>query len=459
MAKINQTSVAAGTSGYRRGVIFGLTMAEVLLLILFCLLLAYQLTYDQLAETEEKMKETTLSEQDLITKNQQLQDKIVQLEDRNNKLVDEIAKNTPTDNRLVQAIQTNLTALKVNSPDKYKELSEKIKNNPESLYTSTFVEVEWLQDATTLQQFVDKFMTSDLYPIANEKVKADLALLEERIKVITILERESPELLASEENIKDVLIVREEKIKIEQQLKMGQQLIEELREKITTIKETMTEESRSMATVKEENIRLKKEKMILEQKISREIEIVKEANIRLTQTNKRLININKNLKTKDKLSKGPPIINLPEADDYSFETGRAILSFEFSNKLRTEIKDKILKNLIEYEADIIEVIGHTDEQAMRKTRQSNLDQNTVKFIKGETDDPLKARDNAGLGLARAASVVKELKKLPELANYTILPYSAGQLILPNENLSTGDSFLAEDERRRIEIRVRRRKKE
>ena len=54
-----------------------------------------------------------------------------------------------------------------------------------------------------------------------------------------------------------------------------------------------------------------------------EIEIVKEANIRLTQTNKRLIDINKNLKTKDKLSKGPPIINLPEADDYSFETGRA----------------------------------------------------------------------------------------------------------------------------------------
>ena len=155
------------------------------------------------------MKETTLSEQDLISKNQQLQDKIVQLEYRNNKLVDEIAKNTPTDNRLVQAIQTNLTALKVNSPDKYKELSEKIKNNPESLYTSTFVEVEWLQDATTLQQFVDKFMTSDLYPIANEKVKADLALLEERIKVITILERESPELLASEENIKNVLIVRE----------------------------------------------------------------------------------------------------------------------------------------------------------------------------------------------------------------------------------------------------------
>ena len=68
MAKINQTSVAAGTSGYRRGVIFGLTMAEVLLLILFCLLLAYQLTYDQLSDAKEKMEETTLSEQDLIAK-------------------------------------------------------------------------------------------------------------------------------------------------------------------------------------------------------------------------------------------------------------------------------------------------------------------------------------------------------------------------------------------------------
>ena len=67
-------------------------------------------------------------------------------------------------------IQTNLTALKVNSPDKYKELSEKIKNNLK-VHTSTFVEVEWLQDATTLQQFVDKFMTSDLYPIANEKLR------------------------------------------------------------------------------------------------------------------------------------------------------------------------------------------------------------------------------------------------------------------------------------------------
>ena len=128
-----------------------------------------------------RKNEETITEQDLITKNQQLQDKIVQLEDRNNKLVDEIAKNTLTDKGLqlydnAHLKLTHLTNIKV---------SEKIKNNPESLYTSTFVEVEWLQDATTLQQFVDKFMTSDLYLLLMKKLR-QISAIEERIKVITI---------------------------------------------------------------------------------------------------------------------------------------------------------------------------------------------------------------------------------------------------------------------------------
>ena len=36
------------------------------------------------------------------------------------------------------------------------------------------------------------------------------------------------------------------------------------------------------------------------------------------------------------------------------------------------------------------VIGHTEEQAIRKTPLSNLDQNTVKLIKRETAALLKA---------------------------------------------------------------------
>ena len=36
---MNETSIAQAGNSYRRGVIFGLTMAEILLLLIFCLLL------------------------------------------------------------------------------------------------------------------------------------------------------------------------------------------------------------------------------------------------------------------------------------------------------------------------------------------------------------------------------------------------------------------------------------
>jgi flagellar motor protein MotB len=164
------------------------------------------------------------------------------------------------------------------------------------------------------------------------------------------------------------------------------------------------------------------------------------------------------LKTKDKDSKGPPIINLPEAEEFSFKSGQAVLSQAFSQRLRTDILQKILTNLKEYDADIIEVIGHTDEVAVgnKKEKTSTLDTNVINFILGQNTRTPTAIDNAGLGLARASAVTRVLRTLPELKNYEILPYSAGQLVLPDETLTTGESVLADDERRRIEIRVRRR---
>ena len=66
-------------------------------------------------------------------------------------------------------------------------------------------------------------------------------------------------------------------------------------------------------------------------------------------------------------------------------------------------------------------------------------------------------DNAGLGFARAVAVLRVLRTIPELKEYEILPYSAGQLILPNETLTSGLGIKDDAERRRIEIRVRRRK--
>ena len=106
-------------------------------------------------------------------------------------------------------------------------------------------------------------MTSDLYPKLADKPLEELNLLEERLKVLTELERDNPEIFATKENIKDVL----------------------------------------------------------------------DASQRVKQTEKELEKANKTineLKTKEKDSKGPPIINLPEAVEFSFMSGQAVLSTAFS---------------------------------------------------------------------------------------------------------------------------------
>ena len=81
------------------------------------------------------------------------------------------------------------------------------------------------------------------------------------------------------------------------------------------------------------------------------------------------------------------------------------------------------------------------------------------IFKTEKNIILNASDNAGLGYARALSVSNELMKVPSLEGYTILPYSAAQMILPNDEMATGFEAVSSEERRRIEIRVRRKRNE
>jgi flagellar motor protein MotB len=71
--------------------------------------------------------------------------------------------------------------------------------------------------------------------------------------------------------------------------------------------------------------------------------------------------------------KWPPIINLSEAGGYYFDVGSAELSEEFKAALVDKVAPKILQIAVEYpDVDVIEVIGHTDEQVIRR-RFSNLD--------------------------------------------------------------------------------------
>jgi flagellar motor protein MotB len=152
----------------------------------------------------------------------------------------------------------------------------------------------------------------------------------------------------------------------------------------------------------------------------------------------------------------PPIISLSEAGGYFFEKGSAELSPEFRDKLTISTPEQIAALIKQYDVDVIEVVGHTDEQPVG-IRQSNLDRDLVPVLKNYAGvASLVPADNAGLGLARAVSVVSVLNRSPLLAGYKLIPLSGAQLVNTDETLAI-DGILSGDipERRRIEIRLRK----
>jgi len=178
----------------------------------------------------------------------------------------------------------------------------------------------------------------------------------------------------------------------------------------------------------------------------------------------------------------PPIISLSEEKGYFFRTGSAELEASFKTALTTTTLDKIVDIVKQYDVDVIEVVGHTDEQAYGPRRAaapaqttdaagapvvlmpppvaarvSNLDRGLTTVLRSESDvGKLTPADNAGLGLARAVSVVSILQKSPKLAGYKMIPLSGGQLIDTNESLAlSGTSGGDIAQRRRIEIRLRK----
>jgi len=151
----------------------------------------------------------------------------------------------------------------------------------------------------------------------------------------------------------------------------------------------------------------------------------------------------------------PPIIKLSEADGYYFATGSADLTPRFALELRTVVIARLLQIANSFDVDVIEVIGHTDEQPV-SGRASNLDRNLPAVTLGLSDPgPLQWADNAGLGLARALAVVKILAADPRLQSFRVLPLSGAQLVDTNDMLTHWDGLSDVRERRRIEIRMRK----
>jgi len=152
----------------------------------------------------------------------------------------------------------------------------------------------------------------------------------------------------------------------------------------------------------------------------------------------------------------PPIIRMSEADGYFFRSGSAELSPTFHDALANQTPGEILKYIRKYDVDVIEVVGHTDERPIGIHQYSNLDRDLPSVLKNTAGVvSLVPADNAGLGLARAVAVVSVLRQSPMLAGYKLIPLSGAQLVNVDETLAITGSPGDIQQRRRIEIRLRK----
>jgi len=377
---MDSTSINAEGQGYRRGVIFGLTMAEVLLLLIFCLLLFLKLINDRMEEAEKKRDE-------LKDKNVELEKSVSDLQEDLTVLESYLATTEPQSNQsdFVQQISQSASLLEVFDPEKTSELTTLLKEDPRVLEKIKIAtDDEWAELTTKTQFNVSEELYQTLSALNEEQVQnlmgnADIAANTPPSALQDMTSK--PATPAPDESYRNELA--------------AQVTIDEL-EKLAAGR--MTEEGNNW----------------------------------------------------------PPIISLPDAENFSFEVGSAKLTDGFKVQLRSNIADQILETLQQYDADVIEVIGHTDLQRMRQEiRTTNLDAEALRFFTSDNDFTLRAKDNAGLGYARALSVTKQLKNIPELSDYTILPYSGAQLISPDETINLNPDQFDSSQLRRIEIRVRR----
>jgi flagellar motor protein MotB len=152
----------------------------------------------------------------------------------------------------------------------------------------------------------------------------------------------------------------------------------------------------------------------------------------------------------------PPIIRMSEADGYFFKSGSAELSAAFHDTLVSKTPTEILDYIRKYDVDVIEVVGHTDERPIGIRQNSNLDRDLVSVLNNTAGvASLTPADNAGLGLARAVAVVSVLRQSPLLAGYKLIPMSGAQLVNTDETLAISPSPGDIQQRRRIDIRLRK----
>ena len=385
---MNETSIAQAGNSYRRGVIFGLTMAEILLLLIFCLLLF-------MATLDEKIEELTKLNETLESQNLEYS--------KENKIL--LAQNV--------RYKENIDALGQDTSVPIEVYEVVTKMDDEELFK--FVENSELASSLSPEDFNEVFEKADQWDTVTNQPQNP------KVDIITDLAKElKPEQL--NKLIENAYVASQ----------TDAEVLDAALEEFNKPKEKPPEpvlapidpEIRELA----ESVSIDDLKLLAEGKMEEKVEAG---------------------------NNWPPIISLPEAENYSFKLGSAQLTESFKGQLSNEIVNQILRTLSEYDADLIEVIGHTDLQPMSMARVTNLDKSALEYFETADKVSLRARDNAGLGYARALSVTKHLLQTPELKDYTILPYSAAQMVTPNHTITTKDDNFDSSQLRRIEIRVRR----
>ena len=385
---MNETSIAQAGNSYRRGVIFGLTMAEILLLLIFCLLLF-------MATLDEKIEELTKLNETLESQNLEYF--------RENKIL--LAQNI--------RYKENIDALGQDTSVPIEVYEVVTKMDDEELFK--FVENSELASTTSSEKFEEVFEKAKQWDtITNQPQNPKVE------KITNIAKELEPEQL--NKLIENAYVASQ----------TDAEVLDAALEEFNKPKEKPPEPALAPIDPKirelAESVSLDDLKLLAEGKMEEKVEAG---------------------------NNWPPIISLPEAENYSFKLGSAQLTESFKGQLSNEIVNQILRTLSEYDADLIEVIGHTDLQPMSMARVTNLDKSALEYFETTDKVSLRARDNAGLGYARALSVTKHLLQTPELKDYTILPYSAAQMVTPNHTITTKDDNFDSSQLRRIEIRVRR----
>ena len=385
---MNETSIAHAGNSYRRGVIFGLTMAEVLLLLIFCLLL-FMATLNERIEELSKFNETL--------ENQNLEYL------RENKIL--LAQNA--------RYKENIDALGQDTSVPVEVYEVVTKMDDEELFK--FVENSELASTLSPEDFSEVFEKAEQWDTVTNQPQNP------KVDIITDLAKElKPEQL--NKLIENAYLASQTDAEV-----LDAALAEFNKPKEKPPEPTLAPIDPKVRELAE-SVSLDDLKLLAEGKMEEKVEAG---------------------------NNWPPIISLPEAENYSFKLGSAQLTESFKGQLSNEIVNQILRTLSEYDADLIEVIGHTDLQPMSMARVTNLDKSALEYFETADKVSLRARDNAGLGYARALSVTKHLLQTPELKDYTILPYSAAQMVTPNHTITTKDDNFDSSQLRRIEIRVRR----